>query len=220
MVLPLLYGLGARDFVDLQGYLLLTCQKCGASGLFVVYQAKRKVTFYSLPTVSVRDQLVVECRSCGQRFAVPAEMRDQFTERLLTEEEALNQLRRLGLGVPQGLGPGGGGGGGNGRAAPPTLYQTLQVDPAADPDVIEAAFRRLALKHHPDRSTDPESPTRMRAILEAKSVLLDEGQRRRYDGSIGIVRPPPPPPRPPRPPEQKPAPPKPPRPAGIRPEDV
>ncbi len=214
MVLPLLYGLGARDFVDLQGYALLTCQKCETSGLFAVYRAKRKVTFYSLPTVSVRDQMVVECRACGQRFAVPAEMRDQFAERLMTEEEAIAHLRRLGLGVPPGgLGaPGAAGAAGNGRAAAvgPTFYQTLQVDPAADPDVIEAAFRRLALKHHPDRSTDPESPGRMRAILEAKSILLDDSKRRAYDASLGIVRPPPPAPAPPRPP----------RPPGMRPEDV
>lgn len=201
MVLPLLYGLGARDFVDLQGYTLLTCQKCTTSGLFAVYHAKRKVTFYTLPTVSVREQMVVECRACGQRFAVPPDMREQFAERLMTEAEAVAQLRRLGLGA---AGLGAGAGNGNGLPTGPTLYQTLQVDPVADPDVIEAAFRRLALKYHPDRSTDPEAPTRMRAILEAKAVLLDPGKRRAYDASIGIVRPEPPPPRPP----------------GMRPEDV
>lgn len=214
MVLPLLYGLGARDYLELQGYLLLTCQKCTASGLFAVHNAKRKVTFYSLPTVSFREQWVVECRSCGQRFAVPPEMRPQFAERLLTEEEALVQFQRLGLGFGGGAGGGLGQNGrglglgaGNGRAVGPTLYQTLQVDPAADPDVIEAAFRRLALKFHPDRSTDPDAPVRMRALLEAKGVLLDDGKRRAYDASIGFVRPKPIPPRPARPP-------------GMRPEDV
>jgi len=207
MVLPLLYGLGARDFLELKGYLLLTCQKCGTAGLFAVSHAKRKVTFYTLPTVSVREQLVAECRTCGQRFAVPPEMRDAFTERLMTEEEAFAEARRLGLGGGfNGLGPGLGPANGRGPAGP-TLYQTLQVDPLADPDVIEAAFRRLALKHHPDRSTDPESPARMRAILDAKNILLDDAKRRAYDASIGIVRPAPKPKPPPRPP-------------GVRPEDV
>ncbi|HUZ87547.1 MAG TPA: DnaJ domain-containing protein, partial [Candidatus Baltobacterales bacterium] len=28
----------------------------------------------------------------------------------------------------------------------------LQVDPSADPEVIEAAYRRLALKYHPDHN--------------------------------------------------------------------
>ena len=181
MVLPLLYGLGARDFVDLQGYVLGTCQKCGAATAFAVYQAKRKVTFYTLPTISVREQLVVECRSCGQRFAVPADMREQLLQQLLTEAQVTAHLRRAGsLAGPA-----------NGRANEPTYYQILQVDPAADPEVIDAAFRRLALKYHPDRSTDPAAPAKMRQLLEAKEVLADAAKRRAYDASIGIVRRPP-----------------------------
>src|SRR2546423_12394644 len=30
------------------------------------------------------------------------------------------------------------------------LYRVLQVDSSADPEVIEAAYKRLALKYHPD----------------------------------------------------------------------
>jgi curved DNA-binding protein len=74
----------------------------------------------------------------------------------------------------------------------------LQVDPSADPDVIEAAFRRLALKYHPDTSTDPDASVRMREILEAKECLSDPDRRLAYDRSIGIVR----------------------RPPGLRPEDI
>ncbi len=181
MVLPLLYGLGAKDFIELRGYLLGTCQQCKSSGIFAVYDAKRKVTFWSMPTVAVRDQLVVECRTCNQRFAVPAEMREEFNTRILTEEEITARVRSLG---GRALGPGG-------RAAGRTLYQTLQVDAAADPEIIDAAFRRLALKYHPDRSTDPAAAERMRELLEAKSVLSDPRRRRAYDSSIGIpYRPP------------------------------
>jgi hypothetical protein len=179
LLMPLLYGLGARDFVELQGYVLATCQKCGTSGPFAVFHAKRKVTFYSLPTVSVREQMVIECRACTQRFAVPPEMRDEFSKRLLTEAQVAARLRQAG-GAALALG--------NGRVTGPTLYQVLQVDPAADPDVIEAAFRRLALKYHPDKSTDPNAAARMRELLEAKSVLSDPAKRRAYDASIGIVR--------------------------------
>jgi len=32
------------------------------------------------------------------------------------------------------------------------LYRVLQVDPSADPEVIEAAYKRLALKYHPDHN--------------------------------------------------------------------
>jgi hypothetical protein len=176
--MPLLYGLGARDFVELQGYVLATCQKCGAAGPFAVFHAKRKVTFYSLPTVSVREQMVIECRACTQRFAVPPEMRDQFSERLLTEAQVADRLRQAGGSTALA----------NGRLSGPTFYQVLQVDPAADPEVIEAAFRRLALKYHPDKSTDPNAAARMRELLEAKAVLSDPGKRRAYDASIGIVR--------------------------------
>jgi hypothetical protein len=181
MVLPLLYGLGAKDFVELRGYLLGTCQKCKVSGIFAVYDAKRKVTFWSMPTVAVRDQMVVECRSCNQRFAVPAEMREEFTTRILSEEEVTARLHAMG---GRALGPGG-------QPVGRTHYQVLQVDPAADPEVIDAAFRRLALKYHPDRSTDPQAAERMRELLEAKNILADPARRRAYDRSIGIpYRPP------------------------------
>ena len=181
MVLPLLYGLGAKDFVELRGYLLGTCQQCKASGVFAVYDAKRKVTFWSMPTVAVRDQLVVECRTCQQRFAVPAEMREEFQARILTEAQVQDRIRSLnGRGLGSGIG-----------AAERTYYQIMQVDPAADPEVIDAAFRRLALKYHPDRSTDPQAPERMRELLEAKSTLTDPARRRAYDRSIGITYRPP-----------------------------
>lgn len=181
MVLPLLYGLGAKDFVELRGYLLGTCQRCQASGVFAVYDAKRKVTFWSMPTVAVRDQLVVECRNCNQRFAVPAEMREEFTTRILSEAEVTARLRAMG---GRAIGAGG-------QPTGRTYYQIMQVDPAADPEVIDAAFRRLALKYHPDRSTDPAAPERMRELLEAKSVLSNPARRRAYDSSIGIVYRPP-----------------------------
>ena len=179
MVLPILYGLGARDFVDLLGYVIGDCQACRASGVFAVYQSKRKVTFYTLPTFSLKEQQVVECRSCGTRFAVPDNMRDEFARRLMTQEQVAARIRQNGAGALAA----------NGRAAEgPTLYQVLQVDPAADPDVIEAAFRRLALKYHPDRATAPDAAARMRQLLEAKAVLADPAKRRAYDASIGIVR--------------------------------
>jgi molecular chaperone DnaJ len=68
-----------------------------------------------------------------------------------------------------------------------TLYQVLQVDPLADPEVIEVAFKRLALKHHPDRSAAPGAAGRMRELNEAKDILGDPRRRALYDRSIGIV---------------------------------
>jgi curved DNA-binding protein CbpA len=95
----------------------------------------------------------------------------------------------------------------------PTLYQQLQLDPSAEPDVIEAAYKRLALRYHPDRDRSPEAGQRMQVINEARRVLSDPEQRERYDRSIGLSPRPSPPPRPPQPrpaqgsaPESEPAP--------------
>src|SRR5699024_4605023 len=74
------------------------------------------------------------------------------------------------------------------RSMPPTLYQVLQVDPSADPEVIEAAYRRLALKHHPDRGGGPEAAARMQQLNAAREVLRDPARRAAYDRSLGIVR--------------------------------
>jgi len=105
-------------------------------------------------------------------------MKADLEQRLITADRMADMVERL---------PAATGGGPTGPAVR-TLYQTLQLDPEADPEVVEAAFKRLAFKHHPDRSKDPESPARMREILEAKSVLGDPKKRLAYDRSIGIVR--------------------------------
>jgi curved DNA-binding protein CbpA len=69
-----------------------------------------------------------------------------------------------------------------------TYYQILQVDQEAERDVIEAAFKRLAMRYHPDRSPSPQAQAKMREILEARDILLDEVRRAAYDRSLGIVR--------------------------------
>lgn len=60
-------------------------------------------------------------------------------------------------------------------------YGTLQVDPHADQDVIEAAYRSLARKWHPDATSHPEAGARMREINEAYAVLRDPVRRQEYD---------------------------------------
>jgi hypothetical protein len=56
-------------------------------------------------------------------------------------------------------------------------YKVLQVDPEAEDEVIEAAYRRLARKYHPDVSPDPESHAKMIAINKAWEVLRDPAKR-------------------------------------------
>ena len=60
-------------------------------------------------------------------------------------------------------------------------YKTLQVDPEADPEIIQAAYRRLAQKYHPDLATTPEAAARMVAINNAWAVLRDPESRAAYD---------------------------------------
>ena len=68
----------------------------------------------------------------------------------------------------------------------PDYYAVLQVHPSADQEVIEAAYRQLMKKHHPDvagRDSRLSAQYHQRATLinRAHSVLRDPEQRRWYD---------------------------------------
>ena len=62
------------------------------------------------------------------------------------------------------------------------LYKTLQVDPAAEPEVVAAAYRLLALKYHPDTNKSSDAARRMREINAAYEILGDAEKRILYDG--------------------------------------
>jgi molecular chaperone DnaJ len=52
----------------------------------------------------------------------------------------------------------------------------------ASADEVKKAYRKLALKHHPDRNSgDPESEEKFKEATEAYQVLSDEGNRSKYD---------------------------------------
>ncbi len=63
-------------------------------------------------------------------------------------------------------------------------YAALQVSQDAEPEVIEKAYRALAMKYHPDTSPAPQASQRMQRINEAYAVLSDPVRRRRYDASL------------------------------------
>jgi hypothetical protein len=153
-----------------------------------VYEAKRRLTLYVVASLPMGQQEILECRACGTRFALPPEMKADLKQRLISADQLADYVGRATAGAAPPVGPGR-----NGSAPVRTLYQVLQVDSAADPDVIEAAFKRLALKYHPDRNKSPEAPARMRELLDAKRILSDSTARRSYDRSIGIVHQPKPP---------------------------
>ena len=62
-------------------------------------------------------------------------------------------------------------------------YEVLGVGKAADGEEIKRAYRRLAMKHHPDRADGDkaEAEARFKECAEAYEVLLDPAKRKRYD---------------------------------------
>lgn len=68
-------------------------------------------------------------------------------------------------------------------AQQPDYYAILQLHPRAESEVIEAAYRRLATKYHPDLNSSPEAAPRMRDINAAYEVLSNPERRRSYDAS-------------------------------------
>lgn len=62
-------------------------------------------------------------------------------------------------------------------------YRALEVPRDATQDDIRRAYRRLALRWHPDKNPDnkDDAEKRFKAIAEAYEVLSDETKRRQYD---------------------------------------
>lgn len=64
-------------------------------------------------------------------------------------------------------------------------YEVLELGKDAELIDIKKAYRRLALKHHPDRNNgSPESTEKFKDISEAYTVLSDTVRRRDYDVSL------------------------------------
>ncbi len=63
----------------------------------------------------------------------------------------------------------------------PDPYKILQVDPEAEDEVIQAAYRRLAQKYHPDRSSGQAAIERMVAINAAWEAIGDPKRRASFD---------------------------------------
>jgi uncharacterized membrane protein (DUF2068 family) len=61
-------------------------------------------------------------------------------------------------------------------------YEILQVSRMADPEVIKAAYNRLAFKHHPDRNPGDASAEKvMKRLNLAWEILGDAAARNEYD---------------------------------------
>src|ERR1700721_964298 len=61
-------------------------------------------------------------------------------------------------------------------------YETLEVEPTPDESRLKSAFRKLAMKWHPDKNPgDATSEVRFKEINEAYEVLKDGEKRAAYD---------------------------------------
>src|SRR5215204_397393 len=69
-------------------------------------------------------------------------------------------------------------------------YEILGIARTADGEEVKRAYRRLAMKYHPDRTTEnkAEAEVKFKECAEAYEVLSDEAKRKRYDqfGHSGV----------------------------------
>ena len=68
-------------------------------------------------------------------------------------------------------------------------YKVLQVDRGAEPEVIEKAYKALAMKYHPDKvGQSARSTRRMQELNTAYAVLSNPAARAHYDSGLGDDR--------------------------------
>jgi len=65
--------------------------------------------------------------------------------------------------------------------APRSLYDVLNVAPEAEPVVLEAAYKALIKKYHPDQAVEMPVSKDAAAINEAFAILKDPAKRADYD---------------------------------------
>lgn len=66
-------------------------------------------------------------------------------------------------------------------ATPRDYYEVLGLQKSATAADIKKAYRKMALKFHPDKNKEPDAETKFKEINQAYEVLSDENKRKAYD---------------------------------------
>lgn len=69
-------------------------------------------------------------------------------------------------------------------------YKILGIQSGANEEEIKKAYRRMALKFHPDKNKDPNAEEKFKEVAEAYEVLSDPKKKAIYDqyGEDGKTR--------------------------------
>jgi len=65
-----------------------------------------------------------------------------------------------------------------------TLYETMEVSETCSKETLQAAYKSLAKRFHPDICSTAQAKTRMSEITEAYAILSDAGKRVAYDAQL------------------------------------
>ena len=67
------------------------------------------------------------------------------------------------------------------------LYSILEISKTSSDDEIKKAYKKSALKHHPDRNpNNPEATAKFQEVGRAFATLGDPEKRKRYD-QFGVI---------------------------------